>query len=65
MSKDWQANLELQELRDQRRLEREEAERKLAPVPGQREAIDAARRAIEAQKKGRFRRVLRFLRGRR
>jgi predicted negative regulator of RcsB-dependent stress response len=56
------ANMELaQQLEDDRRW-REEAARRLAPVPGQREAIDAARRRIESQK-GRFRSVLRFLRG--
>lgn len=63
MSKDWQANLELVDQRNEDQRWRDEAALKLAPKPGQREALEAFRQRQQAQRKGPFRRVLRFLRG--
>lgn len=57
------ANFELVDQRTEDQRWREEALRKLAPKPGQREALEAFRQRQQAQKKGRFKRVLRFLRG--
>lgn len=57
------ANLELVDQRNEEERWREEAARRLAPVPGQREALEAFRQRQQAQKKGKFKRVLRFLRG--
>lgn len=57
------ANLELVDQRTEDQRWREEAARRLAPVPGQREALEAFRQRQQAQKKGKFKRVLRFLRG--
>ena len=57
------ANFELVDQRTEDQRWREEALEKLAPKPGQREALKAFRQRQQAQKKGRFKRVLRFLRG--
>ena len=57
------ANFEPVDQRTEDQRWREEALRKLAPKPGQREALEAFRQRQQAQKKGRFKRVLRFLRG--
>lgn len=57
------ANFELVDQRTEDQRWREEALRKLAPKPGQREALEAFRQRQQAQKKGGFKRVLRFLRG--
>lgn len=60
---DYRTNLELVDQRTEDQRWREEALRKLAPVPGQREALEAFRQRQQAQKRGKFKRVLRFLRG--
>ncbi len=60
---DTNVHMELVDQRDEEKRWREEAARKLAPVPGQREALEAFRQRQQAQKKGKFKRVLRFLRG--
>lgn len=65
MSKDWQANLELVDQRNKDQRWRDEAAVKLAPKPGQREALEALRAKRQAERKGPFKRVLAFLRGRR
>lgn len=60
---EYRTNLELVNQRTEDQRWQEEALRKLAPVPGQREALEAFRQRQQAQKKGKFKRVLRFLRG--
>lgn len=60
---DYRTNLELVDQRTEDQRWREEALEKPAPRPGQREALKAFRQRQQAQKKGRFKRVLRFLRG--
>lgn len=60
---DYRTHLELVDQCTEDQRWREEALRKLAPKPGQREALEAFRQRQQAQKKGRFKRVLRFLRG--
>lgn len=59
------ANLELVDQRTEDQRWQEEALRKLAPKPGQREALEAFRQRQQAKRVGPFKRVLRFLRGRR
>ncbi|URA07043.1 hypothetical protein P9A47_gp75 [Xanthomonas phage Elanor] len=49
MSKDWQANLELVDQRNEDQRWREEAAEKLAVKPGQREALKRARQALANQ----------------
>ncbi|UGL62874.1 hypothetical protein [Xanthomonas phage MET13-T1] len=56
MSKDWQANLALVDQRNEDQRWREEAARVLAPVPGQREALERARARLDADKKSLLRR---------
>lgn len=60
---DTNVHMELVDQRNEEERWREEAARRLAPVPGQREALEAFRQRQQAQKKGKFKRVLRFLRG--
>lgn len=60
---DTHVHMELVDQRNEEERWREEAARRLAPVPGQREALEAFRQRQQAQKKGKFKRVLRFLRG--
>lgn len=60
---DTKVHMELVDQRNEEERWREEAVRKLAPIPGQREALEAFRQRQQAQKKGKFKRVLRFLRG--
>lgn len=60
---DTNVHMELVDQRNEKERWREEAARRLAPVPGQREALEAFRQRQQAQKKGKFKRVLRFLRG--
>lgn len=60
---DTNVHMELVDQRNEEERWREEATRRLAPVPGQREALEAFRQRQQAQKKGKFKRVLRFLRG--
>lgn len=59
------ANLELVNQRTEDQRWREEALEKLAPKPGQREALEAFRQRQQAKRAGPFKRVLRFLRGKR
>jgi len=59
------ANLELVDQRTEDQRWQEEALQKLAPKPGQREALEAFRQRQQAKRVGPFKRVLRFLRGRR
>lgn len=59
------ANFELVDQRAEDQRWREEALEKLAPKPGQREALEAFRQRQQAKRAGPFKRVLRFLRGRR
>lgn len=59
------ANFELVDQRTEDQRWREEALEKLAPKPGQREALEAFRQRQQAKRVGPFKRVLRFLRGRR
>ena len=63
MARDNDVHLELIDQRNEEQRWRDEAARRLAPVPGQREALEAFRQRQQAQKKGPFKRVLRFLRG--
>lgn len=58
-------NFELVDQRTEDQRWRDEATRKLAPIPGQREVVEAMRRRRQAERVGPFRRVLRFLRGKR
>lgn len=51
MSKDWQANLALVDQRNEDQRWREEAARVLAPVPGQREALERACARLAAERK--------------
>lgn len=60
---DTKVHMELVDQRNEEERWREEAARKLAPIPGQREALEAFRQRQQAEKKGKFKRVLRFLRG--
>ncbi|UQM93895.1 hypothetical protein vBSmQDWS359_57 [Stenotrophomonas phage vB_Sm_QDWS359] len=62
---DTNVHMELVDQRNEEERWREEAARRLAPVPGQREALEAfrQRQRQQAEKKGKFKRVLRFLRG--
>ncbi len=60
---DTNVHMELVDQRNEEERWREEAVRKLAPIPGQREALEAFRQRQQAEKKGKFKRVLRFLRG--
>ncbi|ANT45300.1 hypothetical protein Xoosp2_78 [Xanthomonas phage Xoo-sp2] len=59
------ANFELVDQRTEDQRWREEALEKLAPKPGQREALEAYRQRQQTKRAGPFKRVLRFLRGRR
>lgn len=61
----YQTHLELIDQRTEDQRWREEALRKLAPKPGQREALEAFRQRQQAKRAGPFKRVLRFLRGQR
>lgn len=60
---DTKVHMELVDQRNEEERWREGAARKLAPIPGQREALEAFRQRQQAEKKGKFKRVLRFLRG--
>lgn len=60
---EYRTHLELVDQRTEDQRWQEEALLKLAPKPGQREALEAFRQRQQAEKKGKFKRVLRFLRG--
>lgn len=62
---EYRTRLELVDQRTEDQRWQEEALLKLAPKPGQREALEAFRQRQQARRAGPFKRVLRFLRGKR